>query len=342
MWLLLALPAWAEVAFELPAGEDAGDWTTALAMAGFSPGAAGAAPSVRARAEAGRWRLDIVDERGGAHVVWVDVPDSPPEREGVALLAESVVHPLARPALPAPPSPPPRRAASTAARTGTTSPTAAVTPPTPRAPVDTAPPEPAAAPEPVPVDVVEPSAKVPEVPPAAPQVAVASPAPPDTAPSTSPVRLRPGVGLGVVARPGLAPAGALSVQVVRAPPTGLRFGASASASTPQALPPVGTDAWCWRSEVGVALGWQVRGFALGAEAGASLLEFRGPDGLAGRALLPFAGLEIGFERCFSPVCLRPALEVQRELGAVDLWLDGTRRGALSPWVWGLHLTVATE
>ncbi|MEQ1567874.1 MAG: hypothetical protein ABMA64_19700, partial [Myxococcota bacterium] len=104
-WLVLravAAPG-APVVVSLPPGEDPADWRNALALAGLR--AAGGPPA--AVIDGGdRWRVAVTDTSGASHVVWVAPPRDRAEREALAALIASLVHPAPRaPEVPLPPLP---------------------------------------------------------------------------------------------------------------------------------------------------------------------------------------------------------------------------------------------
>lgn len=162
--VLLALlhAALAAVPFQLPAGEVVADWAAPMALAGFAPGPAGAAPSVILEPDGGAWRLVVVDVDGGHHTTRVVPPRSSREREDLVWVAQSLINPMV-PAFRTPRAspPPPRRPRPSPVEVPEVIPDAPI-PPVAEVIVE---PEPVPVPVPVPAPVPPTVEPVPEPPP---------------------------------------------------------------------------------------------------------------------------------------------------------------------------------
>jgi hypothetical protein len=93
MFALIAAAALAAIPLDLPPTEAAEAWREALALGGFTAARAGAGPMVRVEVVGERWRIVARDAAGVVREAWAEPPETPREREGVALLAESLLHP---------------------------------------------------------------------------------------------------------------------------------------------------------------------------------------------------------------------------------------------------------
>ncbi len=142
--LLLLSLARAAVPVRLPAQEAPSDWAEALALAGLGVGTPGEGPWVEIVAGPSQWVVRVRDRAGAVHESTVPPPRTAQEREDLALLAASLLQPMAvqAPPKPPPPAPPPPKPKPVVVE--------APAPPPPEPP----PPEPQ--PEPVPEPVAPP------------------------------------------------------------------------------------------------------------------------------------------------------------------------------------------
>lgn len=107
--------AQAAVPISLPDGEVLGAWRAAFEIADLTPAATRSAASVRIRLTGGQWEIVAIAPDGRERSEAVRPPQTPLEREEVALLAQSLVRDLGmadapdpwRAVLPPPPPPPP-------------------------------------------------------------------------------------------------------------------------------------------------------------------------------------------------------------------------------------------
>ncbi len=134
-WLLLVAAAFG-APIALPRGESPTAWASALQRAGLEPGNPGSGEGVRVVVLSGGWELLVRDEHGEERRITVPVPRTDAEREEVAALAASLLHPapeissLPLPSLPPlPPPTPPSTATSTSTVSSTSTSTVTSTPP---------------------------------------------------------------------------------------------------------------------------------------------------------------------------------------------------------------------
>ena len=111
LWPALALAA---IPFQLPPGEDVGDWEGPLALGGMAPGVADQAPAVLLRASPDRWVLEVRRSRDQRVEIQVDPARSEAAREDLVWLALSLLQGSASPSQPDAAPIPPRVAVSSA------------------------------------------------------------------------------------------------------------------------------------------------------------------------------------------------------------------------------------
>lgn len=115
-FLLAAAQAAAAVPVRLPAQERVADWQEALTIAGLAVGVPGEGPWVEVTVGATSWTVRVRDLDGVVHVTPVAPPRTEQDREDLAMLAASLLQPVAIPApvkvavkvVPPPPRPAPR------------------------------------------------------------------------------------------------------------------------------------------------------------------------------------------------------------------------------------------
>lgn len=293
--LLLALAAAqaASVPIRLPAQERVADWQEALSIAGLAVGVPGEGPWVDVVAGSTTWTVRVRDLAGVIHNAPVKPPTTELEREDLAMLAVSLLQPVAlpKPVKVAVPPPPVR----TAPRV--------VPPPVP----EPLPPEPDPTPEPPPV--------------------VAPPVEPEPVRATFQGRL----GIAGEVRPWSAPTGLLWGEVQWVGPSPLRPSFGASVTLPADLPQITDDVAYWSSEVWVGA-WYAASvpfrFDFGIAGGVAARSFLKNDEPVGLAWIPVLSTRAEVPIVVTGwLTIEPGVHLQLDAREIDLRSDedGTTR-----------------
>lgn len=301
--LSLALAA-AGVPVRLPANERAVDWIEALSIAGLSVGTPGEGPWVEIVAGTPQWTVRVRDRAGALHQASVPAPRTPQEREDVAMLAASLLQPVA---VPAPVKPPPAPA------------------PKPK-PAVTAPPP---APEPPPPPPPEP---VPEPPP--------PPAPEPPPPPPSPT-LAPRMGLAGEARPYASPTGLAWIELALAPGGPVHPAIGASVTMPTAMPALDTDVRFWGGEAWVGAWYAAEvpaRFDVGLAGGVAVREFL-QDGVSrGTTWTPIVATRVDVPIAVTPwLDVAPGVHVVTDL--IEMDVASRRDGPVRFGDWSVRVSV---
>ncbi|MDP2306548.1 MAG: hypothetical protein Q8P18_11045 [Pseudomonadota bacterium] len=282
---LLAAHAAAAVPVRLPAQERVADWQEALTIAGLAVGVPGEGPWVDVSAGPTAWTVRVRDLDGVVHVTPVAPPLSEQDREDVAMLAASLLQPVA---VPSPVKAPVKV----------------------MAPVRTPPP---VVPPPVPVPEPEP------VPPA--PVPVPEPAP---APVVAPARatFQPRVGLAVELRPWSTPTGIVWAELQRVADTPLRPSLGGSLAAPADLPQIAGDVRYWSGEVWVGAWYAAPSpirFDFGATLGVAGRSFSKDGEPVGLAWIPVFSSRVEVPLQVAPgLVIEPGVHMQLDARQIHL------------------------
>jgi hypothetical protein len=283
----------AGVPIRLPAQERVADWQEALTIAGLSPGTPGDGAWVDVTVGATVWTLRVRDLAGVLHDATVAPPRTEQEREDVALLAASLLQPVAVPVRVAAAPPPPVK-------------------PTPRPPPPPAPAWPPAAEVPVVVAAPEP-------------VVVAPPPAPPAPEAAAPPAFEGRVGLAGEVRPWSVPTALVwgEVQLVGSSPIRPAIGGSLTA--PAGIPLITDDVHYWSGEVWVGAWYAADApvrFDLGVTLGAAARTFLKDDLAMGVAWIPVFSTRVEAPLRVAPwLVVEPGVHLLVDTREVDLQSD---------------------
>ncbi len=283
MLLLLLAAAQAAVPVRLPAQERVADWQEALTIAGLAVGVPGEGPWVDVTGGATSWTVRVRDLDGIVHVTPVAPPKTEQDREDLAMLAASLLQPIA--------VPPPVKVA--------------VTPPPPVRPRVTPPPAPVVVvppppPEPVPVPVVVP--------------------PPEPEPVHP--TFQPRVGVALEVRPWSTPTGLVWAELQRVGESPLRPALGVSIAAPADLPQIEGDVRYWSGEVWVGAWYaapEPLRFDFGVTVGVAGRSFSKDGEPVGVALIPVLSTRLELPILVAPgLLVEPGVHMQLDTRQVHL------------------------